>query len=249
MSSCAWAPAIPPAVASASAIALGCLAPMLKTLRRRATRLQSVIVRSLAISANASVSVPPQRRNLQLGLLYERAASKIFLEQAMSIPKPVYNPPFNITRASHSVLTVKDLAVSRNFYVDLLGFIVSDEDKDTLFLRGVAEACHHSLVIKQTRGEAEAERVGMRVFSEEDLDKAKVFFDKSGLPAKWVEVAASGTHAACLGRERRADRAWRPWISNRAWWLPSSSIAGLFRSGIDHFSCSCPTCAKRASSG
>ena len=36
----------------------------------------------------------------------------------MSIPKPVYNPPFNITRASHSVLTVKDLAASRRFYVD-----------------------------------------------------------------------------------------------------------------------------------
>ena len=50
----------------------------------------------------------------------------------MSIPKPVYNPPFNVTRASHSVLTVKDLAVSRNFYVDLLGFIVSDEDRDAL---------------------------------------------------------------------------------------------------------------------
>ena len=71
----------------------------------------------------------------------------------MSIPKPVYNPPFNVTRASHSVLTVKDLAVSRSFYVDLLGFIVSDEDRDTLYLRGVAEACHHSLVLKRGSGE------------------------------------------------------------------------------------------------
>jgi catechol 2,3-dioxygenase len=113
-------------------------------------------------------------------------------EHGMSIPKPVYNPPFNMTRASHSVLTVKDLAVSRNFYVDLLGFIVSDEDKDTLFLRGVTEACHHSLVLKRTRGEPEAERVGMRVFSEEDLEKAKVFFERAGLPAKWVEVAHQG---------------------------------------------------------
>ena len=81
----------------------------------------------------------------------------------MSIPKPVYNPPFNVTRASHSVLTVKDLAVSRSFYVDLLGFIVSDEDRDTLYLRGVAEACHHSLVLKRGSGEPQAERVGMRV--------------------------------------------------------------------------------------
>src|SRR5262249_62028066 len=87
------------------------------------------------------------------------------LERPMSIPKPLYNPPFNVTRASHSVLSVKDLAVSRNFYVDLLGFIVSDEDRDALYLRGVAEACHHSLVLKRARGEPQAERVGMRVFS------------------------------------------------------------------------------------
>jgi catechol 2,3-dioxygenase len=110
----------------------------------------------------------------------------------MSIPTPVYNPPFNITRASHSVLTVKDLSVSRSFYVDLLGFIVSDEDKETIFLRGVAEACHHSLVLKRARGEPQAERVGMRVFTEEDLEKAKAFFHRSGLPAKWVEVAHQG---------------------------------------------------------
>src|SRR6185437_3028642 len=110
----------------------------------------------------------------------------------MSIPKPVYNPPFNVTRASHSVLTVKDLAVSRNFYVDLIGFIVSDEDKDTIYLRGVAEACHHSLVLKRAKGEPQAQRVGMRVFTEEDLEKAKAFFDKAGLPAKWVEVPYQG---------------------------------------------------------
>src|SRR5262245_51359194 len=106
----------------------------------------------------------------------------------MSIPQPVYNPSFNVTRASHSVLTVKDLGLSRTFYVDLLGFIVSDEDKDTLYLRGVAEACHHSLVLKRAQDEPQSERVGLRVFSEEDLEKAKVFFEKSGLPAKWVEV-------------------------------------------------------------
>ena len=67
----------------------------------------------------------------------------------MPLPKPNYNPPFNITRASHSVLHVKDLAKSRAFYVDLIGLIVSDEDKDTIYLHGIAEACHHSLVLKR----------------------------------------------------------------------------------------------------
>jgi hypothetical protein len=31
------------------------------------------------------------------------------LEHVVSIPKPNYNPPFNITRASHAVLNVKNL--------------------------------------------------------------------------------------------------------------------------------------------
>ena len=110
----------------------------------------------------------------------------------MSIPKTVYDPPFNVTRASHSVLTVKDLSVSRNFYVDLIGFIVSDEDRDTIYLRGVAEACHHSLVLKRATGDVMAERVGMRVFTEEDLEKAKAWFDRANLPAQWVEVPYQG---------------------------------------------------------
>src|ERR1700676_3334855 len=109
-------------------------------------------------------------------------------ESIVAIPKPNYNPPFNITRASHAVLTVKDLAKSRAFYVDLIGMIVSDEDKDTIYLRGVAEACHHSLVLKRAAGSAvECERVGMRCFTEEDLEKAKAWFERAGLPAKWVE--------------------------------------------------------------
>jgi len=113
------------------------------------------------------------------------------LESAVAIPKPNYNPPFNITRASHSVLHVKDLAKSRAFYVDLIGLVVSDEDKDTIYLRGVAEICHHSLVLKRANA-PQAERVGMRCFTEEDLEKAKRHFEKAGLPALWVERPYQG---------------------------------------------------------
>jgi catechol 2,3-dioxygenase len=113
------------------------------------------------------------------------------LEFSVSIPKPVYDPPFNVTRASHAVLAVKDLGKSRAFYVDLIGFIVSDEDRDTIYLRGVAEAAHHSLVLKRG-GAAQAERVGLRCFSEDDLEKAKFHFEKAGLPAQWVERPHQG---------------------------------------------------------
>src|SRR6476469_321648 len=77
----------------------------------------------------------------------------------MVIPETNFNPPFNITRASHLVLTAQDLPASRDFYTQVLGLAVSDEDANTIFLRG-----------------------------EEDLDKAKFHFDRAGVSAKFIEV-------------------------------------------------------------
>jgi len=110
----------------------------------------------------------------------------------MAIPKSAYPAPFNTTRASHIVWTVKDLPRSRAFYVDCFGFAVSDEDKGTLYLRGMEEACHHSIALKQSTGDPVCERVGLRVYTEEDLEKAKHVFERAGLPAKWVEVPHQG---------------------------------------------------------
>ena len=60
------------------------------------------------------------------------------------LPNTNFNPPFNITRASHLIFTARDLARSREFYTEVLGLIVSDEDADTIWLRGVEEIGHHS---------------------------------------------------------------------------------------------------------
>jgi catechol 2,3-dioxygenase len=110
----------------------------------------------------------------------------------VSIPQTNPNAPFNVTRASHAVLTVKDLGASRAFYVDAIGLVVSDETKDALYLRGVEEACHHSLVLRRTGEQPVCERVGLRVYTEDDLDKAKAWFDQAKLPAKWVEAPHQG---------------------------------------------------------
>jgi catechol 2,3-dioxygenase len=110
----------------------------------------------------------------------------------MDLPKPNFTPDFNITRASHVVLTVKDLGASRAFYVDALGLIVTEETNDTLYLRGLGEICHHSLVLKKSTGEPVCERLGMRVFTEEDLDKAKFYFDQLKRPTAWVDVPEQG---------------------------------------------------------
>ncbi len=108
----------------------------------------------------------------------------------IQLPTPVHKPAFDITRASHVVHHVKDLAASRAFYVDLLGLVVSEEDGDTLWLRGLEEGCHHSLVLK--RGEPGCERVGFRVRTDEDLDLVRRHFDAAGFPTAWVDVPHQG---------------------------------------------------------
>ena len=108
------------------------------------------------------------------------------------LPPVNLRPPFNITRASHVVLHVADLARSRDFYVKIVGLVVTEEAGGTCWLRGLSEACHHSLVLVQAQGEATCRRIGFRVMFEEDLDAAFAWFKGQGLPAEWVEVPHQG---------------------------------------------------------
>jgi len=106
----------------------------------------------------------------------------------MRLPEPVYKPPFAITRASHVVLNVRDIGASKAFYVDLLGFAVSDQSANTLWLRGLEEGCHHSLVLKAGASAPACEVFGMRVLTEEDLERAERYFADKGFPTQWIEV-------------------------------------------------------------
>ena len=114
------------------------------------------------------------------------------------LPASVHKPAFNVTRASHAVHRVRDLAASRAFYVDLIGLVVSDEADGTIWLRGLEEGCHHSLVLKaggkagDKAGEARSERIGFRVLTEEDLELAQAGFARAGFPTAWVAVAHQG---------------------------------------------------------
>src|SRR5262249_43307046 len=131
----------------------------------------------------------PDCASLHPGYAYWRSNPGV---SAMSIPRAVYPAPFNTTRASHVVFTVRDLGASRAFYVDAMGFVVSDESPDTLYLRGLEEACHHSLVLKRAQGQPACERIGFRVYTEDDLERAKSYFERAGLPAEWVDVPHHG---------------------------------------------------------
>lgn len=104
------------------------------------------------------------------------------------LPPVNLRPAFNITRTSHVTLTVADLQKSREFYTEVVGLVVSDEDSETCYLRGLAEACHHSLALVQTKDGGKCRRMGFRVLCDDDLDLACSWFRERGLPAEWVEM-------------------------------------------------------------
>lgn len=118
----------------------------------------------------------------------------------MFVPDIEKNPPFNITRASHVRYLVKDLETSLRFYTEIFGFVVSAQDGNTAWLRGIEEACHHSVVLTQSDKAPAAECVGMRVASEEDLRKAERYFKEAGGTAEFVERKHQGlTLMTCFG--------------------------------------------------
>ena len=110
----------------------------------------------------------------------------------MPLRDVVLDPPFAVTRLSHVVLTGRDLEASRHFFCDVLGMVATAQDSDALYLRGLEEANHHSLVLRRTTGKPFCLAVGYRVMSEDHLDRAKSFFDRSLVPARWIESPYQG---------------------------------------------------------
>ena len=64
------------------------------------------------------------------------------------IPVPDVAPP-DIVRCAAMELVVTDLARSREFYVDVLGLVVTQEDEQSISLRTFDEFIHHNLVLRQ----------------------------------------------------------------------------------------------------
>ncbi len=94
--------------------------------------------------------------------------------------------PFNILRCSHTHYIVKDLEESRKFYVDIMGFIETEQVGRTLYLRGLEEKNHHCYVLEE--GETpEVIALGFKVAFEEDLDKMHAYFSDMGIQVEWVE--------------------------------------------------------------
>ena len=109
----------------------------------------------------------------------------------MPIRSPVLHPPFNVVRASHVEYGARDLAASRAFYVDCLGYLVTAETPDALYLRAIEERNHHSIVLHRSDDPA-VRALGFKVASEEDIDRAAAWFAGKGLPVSYPNVPFHG---------------------------------------------------------
>ncbi|MBV8744120.1 MAG: 3,4-dihydroxyphenylacetate 2,3-dioxygenase [Xanthobacteraceae bacterium] len=119
-------------------------------------------------------------------------AARAIIGDRVAVPVANPQPPFNITRASHVVLTARDLEASRAFYADVLGFVATEVADDALYLRGLEERAHHSITIRRETGPGVCRRIGLRVFTDDDLARAAEYFQKGGFPVRWVEVPHQG---------------------------------------------------------
>jgi 3,4-dihydroxyphenylacetate 2,3-dioxygenase len=93
------------------------------------------------------------------------------------------NQPPDIVRSAYIDLVVTDLARARAWWVDLIGFFVQHEQDGALYLRGYEEFVHHSVVLREGP-EAACERMGFRVRTADDLDRAELFYKERGCPVQ-----------------------------------------------------------------
>ncbi|NMR32562.1 VOC family protein, partial [Crystallibacter degradans] len=90
-----------------------------------------------------------------------------------SVPAP------DIVRCAYMDLVVTDLAKSREFYVDVLGLHVTEEDENTIYLRSFEEFIHHNLVLRKGPVAAVAS-FAYRVKSPAEVDAAEAYYKELG---------------------------------------------------------------------
>ena len=88
-----------------------------------------------------------------------------------------------VIRIGHVVLSVADLAASRHFYVDLLGFNVLHETDRALYLRGVEDR-EWSLKL-ELGSEPGVRQLAYKAGSEVALDEIAGIAQAEGLPHRW----------------------------------------------------------------
>jgi len=105
-------------------------------------------------------------------------------------------PSFDIVKAGHIEFLVTDLNEARKFYVDTLGFVVTEADKSHIYLRGLEDRHHHCLTLTQSDSPGVG-HFAFRVATEGGLKAIEKLAKSMGFYTRWVEA----------GQERGQGRA------------------------------------------
>jgi catechol 2,3-dioxygenase len=114
--------------------------------------------------------------------------------------RPAAPLPPDIVRAASAELIVTDLDQARCFWVELLGFVITETGPGVLYLRGYDELTHHNLVLREG-GDPAAALLSFRVRTPADLDRAEDFYHSLGCRA--VRMPAGATPG--IGAAVRAE--------------------------------------------
>ena len=117
-------------------------------------------------------------------------ASRLVPAGTGPVPPVVADPPFDVLRISHIEIGVTDLGRAKAFWSGLLGLQVAHENAGALYLRAMEERQHHC--VKLVEGEPNVRALCYRTRSEDDLDRAALWFESESLPVEWVERPFQG---------------------------------------------------------
>ena len=157
----------------------------------------------------------------------------------MPVHKPVFDPPFNVVRASHVELGVRDIKRSRAFYVDCLGLLVSDETDDALYLRGVEERNHHSIVLRRGR-EADVRALGFKLASEDDSTAPQPGSPAAICRRRFPMCRIRAAPCAPPTFSARRSTSMRRWIMRPSMLQKYATYQGARIQRIDHLNCFTP---------
>ena len=93
---------------------------------------------------------------------------------------------FNITRIGHAEFRVTNLDRAKKFYVDALGMMVIDDQKDALYLGCYEERDKYSLILRKADSPG-VSHVAFRVANESDLEVLEKLHIENDLQTRWIE--------------------------------------------------------------
>lgn len=152
-----------------------------------------------------------------------------------------HTPP-DIVRCAYLELVVTDLAAAREFYVDILGLVVTEESTECVYLRAFEEFIHHNLVLRRGPRPAVA-AFGFRLRSPAELDRAETWYRALGCE---VRREPAGFRTGVGELVRVLDPLGFPYeffydvahVPRLAWNYQMHGAGALVR--LDHFNQVCP---------